>query len=145
MDIPKNKAIASSLSSFGLRVNTAIKKREEAFKDLGISLEDRTYGVLEIREQRSFRNSLKEKYGAEAILNQGEKLEGIVKKRKVLGSGLQEVIQTGSGFVLRKLGSKDSHIPIGSKVLIQKAGAGIRLQVVNAKGRANRGRGKGSK
>ena len=109
---------AISLTPFSNRVQNAIKTRQEHLTQKGIPAQERNYQALKTREENKLKEGLIRIYGKEVSPPQGVKIEGVVRRYKILGTGVHQVIKTKDGFIARKLSNKDARIRIGSFVQI---------------------------
>jgi len=142
LDYPDQIREASNLSAFGIKVQNATQERAEHFKQSRISEIDRSYKTLEALDQNRLKEKLKKSYGPEDFPEYAKKLEGVVKKHKILGTGIYEVIKTNTGFFVRKLKPKDSRLPIGSFVEVEQTRGGSRVRQISKDGNTRKAKGK---
>lgn len=129
---------AISLTPFSNRVQNAIKTRQEHLTQMGIPAQERNYQTLKTREENKLKEGLIRIYGKEVSPPQGVKIEGVVRRYKILGTGVHQVIKTKDGFIARKLSNKDARIPIGSSVQIETSKRGLRIKEILSREQVNK-------
>ncbi|HMO19181.1 MAG TPA: DUF3363 domain-containing protein [Oligoflexia bacterium] len=143
LDIPNQIGDGSKLSALGIKISTANQDRQDNFSLKGVSEERRTFKELEAFDQSKLKETLKLKYGSEVIPVDGQQYNGVVKRYKILGTGIHEIIKTKDGFFVRKLKTKESLLPIGSAVQFERTRGGSRVRKISSGENAKRSKGKG--
>ena len=116
LDDPSNIKNVSLCTNLGIKIHNAYKERQNALTDIGYLPNKRTYGDL----YRSSMNYLKKELGGQELIpKEGVSFNAEVKKYKILGSGIHEILKTENQFFVRKLKPKESILPLGSKVRIE--------------------------
>lgn len=144
LDDPSIKGEISKVSSLGVKVFDAINDRDEFLKHK-FPERRKSYQELESLELAKLKVGLVKKYGKEETPVSGQKLEGVIKRYKILGTGIHSVIKTKNGFLLRKLSPKESLLPINSTVILERGRSGLSIRSISKSSNPQMGKGKGRK
>ena len=123
-------------TTFGIKVEEALKKRENVLNERGLTAKERSYEALQTSEFDRFTSSLN---GQEISLQNGQTTHGIISRYKLLGDGYYQVIKNSDGFMVRKVKPTESRRPIGQQVEITKGRSGLSIKEASR----DRNRGKG--
>jgi type IV secretory pathway VirD2 relaxase len=118
------------LSPLGAKLIHSLEERRAFLHGRGVPLSERSTASLNNLEVARITARLEKLYGKQITPQLGSHMRGFVKRYKILGSGLHQVITTKEGHILRKLPHTDKRIATGTLVQVRTTPQGVLVEQV---------------
>lgn len=112
--------LSNARGSFRSRVEKELRARQQFFKHQGIPIHARIFSQLLQRDEKRLLEHLSKRLGEAHTVQTGERIMGKVIAYEPLGDSYHMVVKTERGFVIRKVGSRESQLPYNSEVELTK-------------------------
>lgn len=116
-----SEVLSKSRGTYRIEVERELSKRKQFLGERGTRIEKGVFYELLRVDERKLKEGLEKRLGREQFMKGGEEIAGKVIGYELLGDGYRMIAKTELGYVMRKVGKRESQLPFNSEVTLSKS------------------------